>query len=124
MSKRNPRELKEQQALGQRIRYRRERLRLTRNHVADFLETSELMVKRLENGTAILTVPRLIKLADAFRVDPAMLLRDFSNWEAREAPPTLKELTEEEHRLLAAYHRVSDKMQRHNILDLIERMVR
>jgi transcriptional regulator with XRE-family HTH domain len=92
--------------------------------VADFLETSELMVKRLENGTAILTVPRLLKLAEAFRVDPAELLRDFSNWEARKEALLPKELTEEERRLLEAYHQVEDKMQRRNILDLIERMVR
>ncbi len=124
MSKRHPEELEEQQALGRRIRYRRESLRLTRGKVADFLETSELMVKRLENGTAILTVPRLLKLAEAFRVDPAELLRDFSNWEAREEALPPKDLTEEERRLLEAYHRVEDKVQRRNILDLIERMVR
>jgi transcriptional regulator with XRE-family HTH domain len=124
VSKRQPEELEAQQALGRRIRYRRESLKLTRKQVADCLETHELMVKRLENGTAILTVPRLIKLAEAFRVDPAELLRDFSRWEAREDAPSLQDLTDEERRLLSAWHRIPDKVQRHNILDLVERMVR
>lgn len=124
VSKRNPNELEEQRTLGQRIRYRRECLKLTRNQVADFLDTNELMVQRLENGTAILTVPRLIKLAEAFQVDPAELLRDFSGWEAREGAPSLQDLTDEERRLLSAWHRITDKVQRHNVLDLVERMVR
>ena len=74
------------------------------------------------NGTAILTVPRLIKLAEAFGVDPAELLRDVSSWEASEGAPSLRDLTDEERRLLAAWHRIPDKMQRHNVLDLVERM--
>lgn len=116
--------MEDQKLLGKQIRTIRDRLKLTRNQVADFLDTNELMVKRLENGTAILTVPRLIKLAEAFGVDPAELLRDFSSWEVREGAPSLQDLTDEERRLLSAWHRITDKVQRHNVLDLVERMVR
>ena len=122
VSKKGQSELEEQRQLGKQIRAIRDRLKLTRNQVADFLDTSELMVQRLENGTAILTVPRLIKLAEAFGVDPAELLRDLSNWEAREGAPSLRDLTPEEDRLIKAWHRIPDKVQRHNVLDLVERM--
>ncbi len=80
------------------------------------------LIQRIERGEALLTVPRLIKLAEAFGVDPAELLRDFSSWEAREGDPSLRDLTDEERRLLTAWHRFPDKVQRHNVLDLVERM--
>lgn len=122
MSKKRSSELEEQKQLGQQIRLIRDRLKLTRNQVADVLDTNELMVKRLESGTATLTVPRLIKLAEAFGTDPAELLRDFSSWEAREGAPSLQDLTPEERRLLEAWHRIPDRVQKRNILDLVERM--
>ena len=50
-------------------------------------------------------------------------MRDFSSWEAREDAPSLKNFTDEERRLLSAWHRIPDKVQRRNILDLVERMV-
>lgn len=122
VSKKSESELEDQRRLGHRIRSIRDRLQLTRNQVADTLGTNELMVQRLENGTAILTVTRLLKLAEAFRIDPAELLRSFSDWEAQEPAPIPAELTPEESRLLRAFHRIQDKVQRRNILELMERM--
>lgn len=124
VSKKSSAELEDQRRLGRQIRAIRDRLKLTRNDVADVLGTSELMVQRLENGTAILTVPRMLKLADAFGVDPAELLHDLSSWEVREGAPSLRDLTEEERRLLVAWNRIEDKVQRRTILELVERMVR
>ncbi|MBK8803583.1 MAG: helix-turn-helix transcriptional regulator [Fibrobacteres bacterium] len=123
MSKRSPNELEEQKRLGELIRERRRNAELTQNDLADALDVPLLLIQRIERGEALLTVPRLIKLAEAFQVDPAELLRDLSSWEAREGASSLRDLTHEERRLLSAYHRIEDKVQRRNILDLIERMV-
>ncbi len=82
------------------------------------------MVQRLENGTAILTVPRMLKLAEAFGVDPAELLLDLSSWEVREGAIHLRDLSDEERRLLAAWNKIEDRVQRRTVLELVERMVR
>ena len=72
---------------------------LAREAVAVRPTASKLATWGPMNGTAILTVPRLIKLAEAFGVDPAELLRDVSSWEASEGAPSLRGLTDEERRL-------------------------
>lgn len=122
VSKKRQSELEEQKLLGKQIRAVRDRLKLTRNQVADVLDTNELMVKRLESGSAVLTVPRLFKLAEAFQLEPSDLLRDFSSWEAREGSGSLSDLSEEERRLLRAWHRITDRVQKRNVLALLERM--
>ncbi|HNY32560.1 MAG TPA: helix-turn-helix transcriptional regulator [Fibrobacteria bacterium] len=124
VSKKSSVELEDQRRLGRQIRAIRDRLKLTRNDVADVLGTSELMVQRLENGTAILTVPRMLKLAEAFGVDPAELLLDLSSWEVREGAIHLRDLSDEERRLLAAWNKIEDRVQRRTVLELVERMVR
>ena len=117
-------EIDEQKRLGKRIQFHRNRLGLTQGEVAEILDTTYQQVQRLERGTATLTIPRLLLLAEAFRLDPAALLRDLAETEAQEPLLARLPLTEEEERLLTAWHRIDDKVQRRNILDLMERMRR
>jgi transcriptional regulator with XRE-family HTH domain len=100
------------------------RLGLTLGAVAEVLSDPYQMVQRLEAGTAILTIPRLLKLAEAFRMDPADLLREAAAhpYEAREGAVVFHDLTDEERRLLEAWHRIPDRVQKRNLLDLMERM--
>lgn len=123
MSKRSASELDDQRKIGARIKLHRTRLGLTLAQVADQLDVPYLMVQRLERGAATLTVPRLIRLAQAFGIDPGELLRDFAGFEAGEPIPQPSTLTAEESRLLQAFHAIPDKVQRRNLIDLMERMV-
>lgn len=122
MPRRSKGEIEEQRRIGQRIRFHRLRLDLTLAQIADVLEVPYQLVQRLESGAAVLTVPRLLKLAEAFRLDPSELLRDFSNFEAREAFAASQELTADERNLLEAWHRITDRVQKRNVLALLERM--
>jgi transcriptional regulator with XRE-family HTH domain len=122
VSKRSTPELDDQRRIGARIKQHRTRLGLTIAQVADHLEVPYLMVQRLERGTATLTVPRLIRLASAFGVEPGELLKDFAGFEANETLAQGSILTAEESRLLQAFHAIPDKVQRRNLLDLMERM--
>ena len=120
MSKRSPGELEDQKRLGRILGQHRTRLNLTQSQVAEHLEVPNQLIQRLERGKATLTVPRLLKLAEIFRLAPASLLDSMSDFEAHE--DAFDQLTEEEQRLLRAFHRIPDRIQRRNILDLIERM--
>ena len=124
VSKKNPVELEEQQRLGRLLRQYRNRQNLTLNQIADALGAPILLVQRLERGEALLTVPRLLKLAEAFHMDPVDMLREFSPHplEVRESSLTFHDLTDEERRLLEAWHRINDRVQKRNLLDLMERM--
>lgn len=120
MSKRSLGELEDQKRLGRILGQHRTRLNLTQSQVAEHLEVPNQMVQRLERGEATLTIPRLLKLAEIFQLSPASLLDSMCDFEAHE--DAFGQLTEEEQRLLRAFHRVPDRIQRRNILDLIERM--
>jgi len=120
VSKRSPGELEDQKRLGRILGQHRTRLNLTQSQVAEHLEVPNQLVQRLERGEATLTIPRLLKLAEIFQLSPASLLDSMSDFEAHE--DAFGQLTEEEQRLLRAFHRVPDRIQRRNILDLIERM--
>lgn len=124
MPRRSRTEIDEQRRLGKRIQHHRNRLGLTQSQVADHLDVPYQKVQRLERGTATLTIPRLLGLAKAFAIDPAELLRDLAEAEAQEPLLARLPLTEEEERLLAAWHRIDDRVQQRNILDLMERMGR
>lgn len=119
---RTPSELEEQKRLGALLREHRKRSGLSQRQIADALECQILLVQRLERGEALLTIPRLIRLAEAFHIDPTDLLHEVSPFEAHEDLRRPVRLTDEERRLLEAFHRIEDRVQRHNVLALIERM--
>lgn len=122
MSKRSPSELEEQKRLGRIICHHRNRLKLTQSQIAEHLEVPNQLVQRLERGEATLTIPRLIKLAEAFQLSPGVFLDSLAETKARKQPAAAASLTDEERRLLQAFHQIPDRIQRRNILDLIERM--
>jgi transcriptional regulator with XRE-family HTH domain len=81
--------------LGQRIRSRRETLRLTQDQVADGLALSRTSIVNIEKGRQRLLVFQLVRLAAALRCDPIHLL------------PTAKEVSSEDLRQMLHGHRPS-----------------
>lgn len=61
-------------ALGQRLRSRREELRLSRRSLSELVDLSAQQIQFYERGLSRLAVPTLLRMAGALDLEPARLL--------------------------------------------------
>lgn len=100
------------QTIGRAIAKHRQLAGLTQAQVAEMLNISNEAVSRMERGTIMPTVARLIYLADIFGCETADLLTESSS------------KTIDQSRYLANLLGQLDEMERVEIMEIMERMIK
>ena len=75
-------------AVGEKIRRRREELKMSQDELADILGSTRNMVYKYEKGQLEMGITTFIQYCDALNMDPKMLLPSRTNEEQKESGKT------------------------------------
>lgn len=120
-SVRSPTETDIDEAIGARIRARREEMGFPQRHVAELVGVTFQQLQKYESGANRVSAAYLVKIAAALRVDPADLLPGGSGKQTSRAPKAALE-DGMALQLQSAYARVKSVKERRLILDLTKRL--
>lgn len=115
-----PEDKSEAERTGRQLKRHRHRLGLSIRTLAERVDLSPQMVQKYESGKSLLTSQKIKIFCEAFGISQIEFLEESEPFEARET--RYNHLGPQEERLLVAFHRLTEKIQRKAVVDLVESM--
>ena len=110
--------------IGSLIREMRKAAGMSQMRLADKIGVSYQQVQKYEKGASKLSVPRLMQIAEVFRVPVTAFLEDTGLGKVAESQAAYSNLTEDEAQMLMLFRRLKRKKLKNSFLEMLKDLVK